>query len=238
EPGTVQHLRDELRWHAELLGGARDTEVLRERLTAALAELAEPVGDAVIDRVTSSLAEAHAVSHGLLVESMSTDRYEELQLELERLLSAPGLLACVAAEEASAVLPPMLGVAVGRVRRLARRAAALPGDLTRWHEVRKAAKAVRYGAEALVGTLGGTAEHWRARWERVTEYFGAVQDCVVATQVIEDLASRTVAEGLPRAPFDALLAHQDAALREAMARGRDALAAALDTEAGPETFAV
>jgi hypothetical protein len=43
---------------------------------------------------------------------------------------------------------------------------------------------------------------------------------------------------LPRAPFDALLAHQDAALREALARGREALAAALETDGGPETFGV
>lgn len=237
EPGAVQHVRDELRWHAELLGGARDTEVLQERLTTALEELAEPAGDAVIRRVTSSLAEAHAVAHGRLVQSMSTERYEALQLELEQLLVAPGLVR-VAAEEASAVLPPMLGVAVGRVRKLARRAAAQPGDLRRWHEVRKAAKAVRYGSEALVGALGGTAENWRARWEQVTECFGAVQDCVVAAHVIEDLASQTVVEGLPRAPFDALLAHQDTALREALARGREALATALEAHGGPETFGV
>jgi len=235
EPGAVRHVRQELRWHAELLGGARDTEVLRERLTTALAELAEAAGDAVVRRVTSSLAEAHAAAHGRLVESMSTDRYEGLQLELEQLLVAPRLV-WVAAEGASTVLPPMLGVAVGRVRTLARWAAARPADLTRWHEVRKAAKAVRYGAEALVGVLGETAETWRARWEQVTEGFGAVQDCVVATHVLEDLASQAVVEGLPRAPFDALLAHQDAALREALARGREALATALRKRSGPERF--
>jgi len=235
EPGAARHVRQELRWHAELLGGARDTEVLQERLMAALAELPEPAGDAVFRRVTSSLAEAHALSHGRLVESMSTDRYEALQLELEQLLVAPRLVR-VAAEDASAVLPPMLGIAVGRVRKLARRAAARPGDLTRWHEVRKAAKAVRYGAEALVGVLGEKAENWRERWEQVTEGFGAVQDCVVATHVLEDLASQTVGEGLPRAPFDALLAHQDAALHDALARGREALAIALDKRSGPERF--
>jgi CHAD domain-containing protein len=235
EPGSVRHVREQLRWHAELLGRARDTEVLQERLTTALAELAEPAGAAVIGRVTSSLAEAHAVAHGRLVESMATDRYEGLQLELEQLLVAPGLV-WVAAEDASAVLPPMLGVAVGRVRRLARRAAARPGDLTRWHEVRKAAKAARYGAEALLGVLGETAENWRGRWEHVTESLGAVQDCVVAAHVLEDLASQTVVEGLPRAPFDALLAHQDAALRDALARSREALAKALRKRSGPGRF--
>jgi CHAD domain-containing protein len=235
DAGAVTHVRDELRWHAEQLGAARDTEVLRERLTAALAELPEPAGAAVIHRVTSSLADAHTIAHARLVESMATRRYEELQLELEQLLVAPRLDR-VAVKAASRVLPPMLGAAVRRVRKLARRAASRPRVLTRWHEVRKAAKAVRYGSEALVGVLGETAEDWRARWEQVTEGFGAVQDCVVATQVIEELASQTVVEGLPRAPFDALLAHQDAALRKALARGRHALRTALGHQPGPETF--
>lgn len=235
EAGRVWHVREELRWHAEQLGAARDTEVLRERLTVALSELPPGAGEGVAGRVMSSVADAHAIAHARLVESMATGRYVELQLELEQLLVAPRL-DWVAAEEASRVLPPMLGAAVARVRKLARRAASRPGDLTRWHEVRKAAKAVRYGAEALVGVLGETAEDWRALWEQVTEGFGAVQDCVVATHVLEELASYTVVEGLPRAPFDALLARQDASLREALARGRDALGTALGHQPGPETF--
>jgi CHAD domain-containing protein len=235
DPGRVSYLRDELRWHAEQLGGARDTEVLQEGLTAALSELPEPAGATVAGRVTSSLVAAHAIAHARLIESMCTERYVELQLDLEQLLVAPGL-DWVAGEEASRVLPPMLAEAVGRVRKVARRAASRPGDLVRWHGVRKAAKAVRYGAEALEGVLGETAENWRAGWEQVTAAFGAVQDCVVATQVLEELASQTVVEGLSRAPFDALLAHQDASLREALTRGRDALGAALGQRQGPENY--
>jgi CHAD domain-containing protein len=235
EAGSVTAIRNELRWHARRLGGARDTEVLRERLTEALAELPEPAGGVVVGRVTSALADAHAIAHARLVDSMAGHRYEKLQLGLEQLLVAPRLGAA-ADESASLVLPPMLGAAVGRARKLAGRAASRPDDLTRWHEVRKAAKSVRYGAEALLGVLGGTAEEWRARWEEVTEGLGAVQDCVVAAQVLEELASHTVVEGLPREPFDALLAHQDATRTEALARGRAVLTAALGLQPGPESF--
>ena len=233
--GAVKHLRKELRWHAAQLGGARDTEVLRERLTAALAELPEPVEQAVSGRITSSLADAHAIAHARLVDSMATGRYEELQLALERLLVAPRL-SKVAHDDALQVLPPMLEVAVRGVRKLARGAASQSGDLTRWHEVRKAAKAARYGAEALVAVVGDTAEDWRAGWEQVTEGLGGVQDCVVASQVIRELASHTVVEGLPREPFEALLAHQEAARGHALARGRVALARALGQHSGPGTF--
>ncbi len=158
---------------------------------------------------------------------MAGDRYEELQLELEQLLVAPRLDR-VAAEPAAAVLPPMLGAAVARVRKLARRAAARPGDLTRWHEVRKAAKAVRYGAEALVRRPrrdgGGVAGTLGAGHRRLRRRPGLRRRDAACSRTWR---RSTVVEGLPRAPFDALLAHQDAELREALARGRDALATAL-----------
>jgi CHAD domain-containing protein len=225
-PGAHRALRSELRWHAEELGAPRDAEVLRERLLAAVAELAPPGREQVADRVAASLTQAHARAHAELVETMATERYERLQLGLESLLSEPRR-ADVAAGPAEDVLPPMFGRAVARVRKLAAHAAGRPGDLTRWHEVRKAAKAARYGAELLVPVLGERADADRARWEAVTEAFGAVQDAVVAQQVIGDLAWHAVAEGLPRLPFDDLRHAQDRLLRESLARGRQALGTAL-----------
>ena len=75
--------------------------------------------------------------------------------------------------------------------------------------------------------LGERAEAWRAGWEAVTEGLGAVQDAVVAQQVIGDLAWHAVADGLPRLPFDDLRHHQDILLRESLVAGRAALRAAL-----------
>ena len=235
DPAAVTRVRAELRWHAEQLGGARDTEVMRDRLTAALAELPEPARAVVSGRVLSSLDVAHALAHGRMVESMATERYEDLQLALEQLLAVPPL-GRLAGEDAIVALPPMLGAAVGRVRTLAHRAASVPSDLGRWHQVRKAAKVVRYGAEALVGVLGAPAEDARARWEQVTERFGAVQDCVVATQVLLELRSQSVGDGLPGAAFDTLLQRQESELRQALGRGRDALGEAFGRQPGPHTF--
>ncbi len=224
-PG-VDRLRAELRWHAELLGAARDAEVLTERLAAALAELPQPVDDAVTRLVSDSLARTHGAAHTRLVESMDTERYEALHAGLEGFLTDPGLPA-VADEPAKVVLTPMLGQAVRRVRRLARRAAAQPGDLGLWHEVRKAAKAARYGAEVLVPVLGDRAEDWRARWEAVTEALGAVQDCVVAQAVIGDLAASAAAQQVPVRPLAELARGQQQALAEALLVSRKALRKAL-----------
>lgn len=224
--GTTRSLRAELRWHAEELGAPRDAEVLRERLLDALTELAEDVRVVVGERIESALSQAHTQAHAQLVTSMGTERYERLQLDLEQLLASPRLDR-MAAEPANVVLRPMFDRAVARVRELDAHAAARPGDLTRWHEVRKAAKTARYGAELLVPVLGTQAETCRARWEAVTEALGTMQDAVVAQRVIGDLAWQAVTDGLPRLPFDDLRHEQDRVLRDSLARGRAALAAAL-----------
>ncbi len=225
--GTTRMLRAELRWHAEELGAPRDAEVLREKLLAGLEDLPGRDRDLVGARIESALTEAHARTHRRLVESMGTDRYERLQLDLEQLLAAPRLNR-MAAEPAGVVLRPMFEQAVARVRELDAHASARPGDFTRWHEVRKAAKRARYGAELLVPVLGEGAEIRRARWEAVTEALGAMQDAVVAQRVIGELAWHAVADGLPRLPFDDLRHAQDGVLRESLARGRAALVVALE----------
>ncbi len=225
ESGVVRGLRAELRWHAEELGAPRDAEVLAERLLAATGELPEAARAEVAGLLRAALGRTHAEAHAALVASMHTVRYDQLHLALARLLVAPPL-ADSAGHPARKVLKPMLEKVIGRVRRLAAHAAARPTDLTRWHEVRKAAKAARYGAEVLVPVLPA-AELLRSRWEAVTEAFGDVQDAVVAQQVIGELSWQAVAEGRPRAPFDDLRHHQDRRLRESLARGRKALAEAL-----------
>ncbi|MFZ0531103.1 MAG: CHAD domain-containing protein, partial [Propionicimonas sp.] len=224
--GEVRPLREELRWHAEELGAPRDAEVLRERLAEAVDELPEDVRLWVAQRVEDTMTATHARAHAALVASMRTTRYDDLQLSLERLLAEPGL-AKRADEPAAALLVNLLARSVHRVRKLAEHAESRPSDLTRWHEVRKAAKAARYGSELLLPALGDRAESWRAGWEAVTESLGAVQDAVVTQQVIGDLAWHAVADGLPRLPFDDLRHHQDRLLRESLAAGRVALAAAL-----------
>lgn len=224
--GAVTPLRAELRWHAEELGAPRDAEVLAERLAEAVGDLPESSRLLVGERIESVLSATHAEAHAALVAGMDTARYELLQLALEQLLMRPAL-APAAADPAPGVLPPMLAKAVARTRKLAEHAAARPADLTRWHEVRKAAKAARYGAELLVPALGHRAAGWAKDWEAVTEALGAVQDAVVAQQVLGEVAWQAVSDGLARLPFDDLRHHQDRLLRESLARGRAALEVAL-----------
>ena len=235
-PSGVAALRTELRWHAEELGAPRDAEVLAERLMNAVESLPVAARAEVENTLATALGRTHSEAHAALVASMGTVRYSDLHLALEQVLARPALaqpeLAVAASAPASATLAPMLERVIARVRKLAEHAASRPTDLTRWHEVRKAAKAARYGAEVLLPVLPERAEHLRANWERVTEAFGAVQDAVVAQQLIGELSWQAVAAGQSRQPYDDLRHDQDEVLRESLTRGRKALAVALAVSLG------
>ncbi len=224
--GSVRALREELRWYAERLGSPRDAEVMLERVTAAMAAVAEPVDAAISERVRTELAHAHRDAHQDLIAALSSERYVRLQLALERFLADPPL-DWRASEPASILLPGMYEGVVAEVRRRGERALARPGDFTRWHETRKAAKAARYSAELMVGAIGESAEQAAQAWAQVSGALGEVQDAVLADQVIADLAHSAVQDGLPRAPFDELRSVQDDLRREALHRGRVLLAETL-----------
>lgn len=224
--GVARSLRDELRWLGEELGAPRDAEVLRERLLEEVSGLPDADRRLIASRIDQALTSTHDAAHAELVAAMATKRYRRLLRSMGRLVAEPEF-GPMADEPAAGALPAMFARAVHRVERLAAHAASRPSDLSRWHEVRKAAKAARYAAEVLEPVMGEPAERSRAAWEAVTEALGAVQDAVVAQRVIGELALQAGGEGLPRTPFDDLRQRQDALLRESLDQGRRALVVAL-----------
>lgn len=222
---AVRALRDELRWHAEQLGAPRDAEVLAARLAADLAAVPGTEAEVVGEKVATRLATQHAQAHQNLVAAMVTDRYRRLQLDLELLLATPPLDR-MANDAASVVLPTMLAAAVARVRAAFERAEARPTDPTRWHDLRKAAKAARYGTEAVAAVLPDQGAVQLAAWTAVTTAFGELQDSVLAQQLLADLIWQT--ESAPElAVLEGLRRAEDARARQALSAGRDAVIAAL-----------
>lgn len=223
---AVRGLVDELRWHGEQLGAPRDAEVLADRLGAALVDATAPGRDRIASLVTGRLEQRHAEAHAALVAGLGVERYWRLQAALEQLLAEPPLER-TAGDPASVVLPNMLTQAVHRVQRRSEHAEARSDDLTRWHAVRKAAKAVRYGFEVLVPVLGAPAEMRAEAWADVTTLFGEAQDAVITGQLISELWLEAADAGLPTGPLDELRHAQDRSLHEALTAGREALAGQL-----------
>lgn len=224
--GALRALREELRWYAECLGAPRDAEVLLARLSVAMDELPAAVDAGTRERIRRELKRAHREAHQDLIAALASERYLRLQLALERLLADPPL-DWRASEPASILLPGMYDAVVAVVRQRTERAMARPGDLTRWHDVRKAAKAARYSSEVMALAVGEPAARAAELWARASGAFGEVQDAVIADQVLGDLSHAAVSQGLARGPFDELRHHQDGGRREALQRGREALGEAL-----------
>ena len=63
------------------------------------------------------------------------------------------------------------------------------------HEVRKAAKRLRYAAESAVPALGADAKELVAAAEQVQEVLGEYQDSVVARQLLRQLAVQVHLDG-------------------------------------------
>lgn len=186
DTGWVARLRTELGWIAEVLGGARDAEVLRARLrrTAGLDPLA-PLDDAAVARIDADLAARHEEALTALDAALRADRYLSLLDLLVEAAAAPRLVPAKASRRALELLPRLVGKPW---RQLAFGADGVTGagDLDpvapddEWHEVRIRAKRARYAAEAVAGLLGGPAAELARAVTAVQTLLGEHQDAVVA----------------------------------------------------------
>jgi hypothetical protein len=114
EPDT-RHLLAELKWLGEVLGAARDAEVLAGHLRSALAAVpTELVLGPAQARISVHFAPVEASARRELLEALDSERYHELRADLTRLLDSPPLTS-EAAEPAGRVLGGDLGGGSPRV---------------------------------------------------------------------------------------------------------------------------
>lgn len=225
--GRLRELRNELAWHADHLGAPRDAEVLKERLLTRVNDLDDAeIAGPVRRRLGDALDATHEHAHRSLVESMGTERYAALRANLADFVADPPLRKD-GRRATRDRLVDLLDGAIERVRRLEARAAEIGDDVHRWHEVRKAAKAARYCSEALVPVLGDHGEQLLRAWEAVTEALGEFQDTVVAESYLATAAVRAREAGEPADTYLELVLVELQSRDEALALGREALAAAL-----------
>lgn len=187
-------LADRLKELAGVLGGARDGEVLRDRILALLSDVpSELVVGPVSERITRSLGDDLSRARDVVLRALDSDEHAELLDRLVELGAAlPWANPRVARRRAAKVLPPAVERAHRRVRRDLRAAHASDvreqRDLA-LHDARKAAKRVRYAAEVLVPALGRPAEQVARRAEHVQAVLGEHQDAVVARGLLIQLGT-------------------------------------------------
>ena len=190
-------LRDELKWIATELGGARDAEVLRERLLAEIAaEPDELVLGPIASRISTELQSDHQRAHGRLVEALNSTRYFRLLDRLDALVFDPPFTAD-AGGKARTVLTTCVRKAYRRVSKLVQHGPPEdPAQRDGWyHEIRKAAKRLRYAGESVAPAFGQPAVVLAERGEALQEVLGEHQDSVVARSALRELGVRLHLDG-------------------------------------------
>ncbi|MEV5649434.1 CHAD domain-containing protein [Nocardia sp. NPDC052254] len=186
----IDALRGELRWLATLLGTARDAEVRAERF-AALLEAYPEVENHLGHRLVNAERAAYSEAHGVVVEVLDGDRYARLRTGLQRLRTDPPLRHKVAARDAHKVFFAAVRADRERLAALVR-AEPEADDADRvecLHEIRKAAKRLRYCAEAARDVLDGPAAEIARNAKKVQTVLGDHRDAIEAIAAIATYAA-------------------------------------------------
>jgi CHAD domain-containing protein len=207
-------IREELRWVGGELSGSRDAEVAVAHLRAVVAaEPPELVLGPVAARLQQEELQDELVSGEEARRVLITARYLQVLDILHELAAAPPL-AGRAAEPAGPVVRDVLAHAGKRLRRAVQAAQGTDADEA-LHEVRKAAKRVRYTAEVAAPVLGAPVRELVSALKEVQEVLGDRQDTFITRQLCTQLGLRAFAAGENAWTYGRLHALE-------VARGRDA----------------
>ncbi|MEU6097975.1 CYTH and CHAD domain-containing protein [Streptomyces sp. NPDC047079] len=188
---ATEPIRTELKWLAGELGAERDHEVLGDRLRTGLRELpGELVLGPVTARLTAWDAAQRAEARRRTLDALASPRYRELLERLHELTTRPPLRA-KAARPPEKVMVKALTKEYDRLRRRMVPALELPPGSERdtaIHQARKAAKRLRYAAQAARPALGKPARRLGKRVKAVQKVSGDHHDGVVARDTLRRLA--------------------------------------------------
>jgi CHAD domain-containing protein len=187
---VIRPLGIELKWLAGELGAARDAEVLRDRVRAAIEEGSQDGNVAGVGQdADSELERTYRHAHDRVLGELNGERYHRLLSALAGLTGRPPFTR-QAAVAAGTVLPRRVARSYGRLRRLVKAANAEPGGAERGellHEARKAAKRARYAGESVSPVFGPDATAFAEAMERVQEALGEHHDSVVTRERLRQL---------------------------------------------------
>ncbi|PRY14456.1 CYTH and CHAD domain-containing protein [Kineococcus rhizosphaerae] len=193
-------VRDELRWLAAELGTARDAEVLRDRLVRSVASLdadpdqqpADPAATGAVPQLVHLQLEGdYRRAHDQVLAELDSERYQALLDWLQHLVEHPAVTAR-GRRRADEVLPGRVAKTFKALAQLVEEAEGREPGHERdelLHEARKAAKQVRYAAEAVAVVFGKDAKRFARAVTDVQEVLGEHQDSVVTRQRLQDLAA-------------------------------------------------
>ncbi|MBT2512512.1 CHAD domain-containing protein [Arthrobacter sp. ISL-30] len=232
---TVALLREELKWLGSTLGEFRDVQVAHERVRTLLES--EPMGLVMghaSQRLNEGFEERYSSGRRSIEEALHSERYPALLADLEEFLASPP-----ADGNASQPAPKGTGKLLRKEsRRLQRKfeewerlangedmpetqsehAHSRAKDVA-LHEIRKAAKRLRYAAEIVGQAPGNKAGRKKAKRlekgaHRLQKILGMHQDSVVVRQLLVNQGSTASRSGENGFSYGRLHAREEAAAQE------------------------
>jgi CHAD domain-containing protein len=176
-PDRTEPLREELRWLGTVLGGARDADVLAERVQRRT-EMIPATEAPGVAHVLEALARRRKEAHSVVIEALRSERYATL---LDRLVEAgqhpmvePGADVVI-----TDVVPDLLRGPWSHLRKAVREVGKRPSDVE-LHTIRIRAKRVRYAADALAPLMGKSARRFADAAAELQTILGEHNDAVIA----------------------------------------------------------
>jgi CHAD domain-containing protein len=222
KPATMP-LQEELRWLGQVLGDARDVEVLDRHFQSELADTPiELVIGPAKAQVTEHFAPRQAAARNALLEALDSTRYFRLLNNLDRLLDDLSRTAPTT-KPAGEILPGAVARTYRRAKQRMRRAERVPLGTARdvaLHEARKAAKRARYAREAVRPAFGKKARRSAKDIKAVQSVLGDHQDAVTVRTVAREIGISAYLAGENAFTFGLLneRAHRDALEYQRQAR--------------------
>ncbi|MBD1590525.1 CYTH and CHAD domain-containing protein [Arthrobacter sp. S1_S22] len=190
----VRHVRDELKWLGQVLGGPRDAEVLLDRLRGHLGELPPSQGVAAAsDRVERKVGGAFDDGYRHLQEALRSDRYFRLLDDLEAFRDAPPVRseAVARGRRESAKAVDKSARRLRRSHKAATRARRGTDHENALHQIRKDAKRLRHVAETAALVRGKRARKVAKAAQRQQKILGNFHDAVIARDLLGAIGSDT-----------------------------------------------
>jgi CHAD domain-containing protein len=196
---STDALGDELRRLGQALSGARDAQVLRERLRHLLSsQPPELVMGPVAALIDDELSAAEQRGRADALEALEDTRYLRLLADLDALVRDLPIT-----EEgdrpARDVFPRLIRRDAKRLRRAvraARQAEAGEAHDAALHNARRKAKRLRYAAELAVPALGKPAKKLASSAEEVQQALGEHQDSVMSRRFLREQGARMHLDGM------------------------------------------
>lgn len=215
----IDAIRAELRWLAGLLGIARDAEVRADRFAALLDEYPD-VQRHLGRRLVSAERAAYTDAHRTVLRELDGERYALLRARVVGLRTDPPLRRKRARRDADLVFKAAVRADLRRLKARvdAERDVEEADRVEALHDIRKAAKRLRYSAEAATDILDGPAEDLARRAKKVQGVLGDHRDAIEALATITARAEVVRGHGADAAPYELLCAAEVEAARTALAQ--------------------